>query len=340
MKINILSFEDAHKIVLDDAKRNNICGYNDWQKKYIVSDFFPKGIPKQPQITYKNRGWNSWGHWLGTSNISNAQKSKFFLKYEDAKKWIEKYKISSRKMWYKYISTRSIPSFIPTNPQRTYKNDGWNSWGHWFGTGNARGGFSCRKYDVNHNFFNSWSPDMAYILGFWWADGCMKGTRKFNITQHKRDRYLIENILETMNSNYPIYNDRNCSYIEISSKKICDNIISLGGMRKKSLVILMPEVPDKYLGDFVRGYFDGDGCITFDKNCKKHMSYITSGSEKFLIQMQKRLSIFGIYCHKNNQISLKFNADNTIKLGNLMYYDGMNIKLLLKRKYEKFLSIN
>src|SRR3989338_7407870 len=30
---------------------------------------------------------------------------------------------------------------------------------------------------------------------------------------------------------------------------------------RKSLTLQMPTIPQKYIGHFVRGYFDGDGCV-------------------------------------------------------------------------------
>jgi len=42
-----------------------------------------------------------------------------------------------------------------------------------------------RKYKVNDDFFKIWSHNMAYILGFWFSDGCIidkkDGTQLFSI---------------------------------------------------------------------------------------------------------------------------------------------------------------
>ena len=37
--------------------------------------------------------------------------------------------------------------------------------------------------------------------------------------------------------------------------------INLGGKEKKSLDCHFPKVPNEYLRDFIRGYFDGDGSV-------------------------------------------------------------------------------
>jgi hypothetical protein len=33
---------------------------------------------------------------------------------------------------------------------------------------------------------------MAYILGLWFADGCIYGGRLFDITLHHRDKYILK----------------------------------------------------------------------------------------------------------------------------------------------------
>ena len=346
MKTKMLLFDNAHRIVLADIIGKNIYGYNDWQDTYIKSKDFPSGVPRQPHITYKNKGWQSWGHWLGTGNVSNVKKNNLLLSYDSAaefiKRYVAQYNITSRNDWFqKFTGTNLLPSNLPLNPQRAYKNKGWQSWGRWLGTGNMPGGFCCRKYVVNNHFFDVWSADMAYVLGFWWADGCMKDHRRWSIYQHKNDRYLLHNILNVMESNYPVQHDkRGCCFFEISSEMICKKVCELGGTTKKSLTIHMPDVPSQYLRDFVRGVFDGDGCITYDKYNKQYMSYISSGSNIFLSQMQKRLSFNEIFCVKNAQISIKFNATNTRSLGNFMYYNHMNEKLRMIRKHEKFMIAN
>lgn len=343
MKNKLLDFESSHVVILKSAKEHDIKGYNDWQKKYIKSPFFPNGVPKQPQITYKNKGWISWGHWLGTGSISNVERNKGFKSYNDAKNWIKKNTtVTSKKQWYKYVESGLLPESIPVNPQRTYKGRGWHSWQEWLDTDNVRGGYSCRKYTANFEFFKTWSSDMAYVLGFWWADGCMKDHRRFSIYQHNKDKYILDNILSVMESDYPIAHDkRNCCYFEIGSKILCDSILKLGGKCRKSHDIDFPlDMPLDFAADFLRGHFDGDGCITFDKNCRKHFAYISSASPFFMNALRIHLANVGIkISHVSASISVKMNAENTIKFGNYIYYPGFNQKLTLVRKLSIYQGI-
>ena len=42
--------------------------YSEW-REYCKSDGKPDDIPKNPQVVYHNKGWISWGDWLGTGHI-------------------------------------------------------------------------------------------------------------------------------------------------------------------------------------------------------------------------------------------------------------------------------
>lgn len=89
---------------------------------------------------------------------------------------------------------------------------------------------------VNHDYFKTWSKNMAYIFGLWCADGNIGTQNKgyqFSIKLHKKDKYLLQDILDEMKSEHKIYeNKENCCYFIIGSKTIYNDIISLGGMEK------------------------------------------------------------------------------------------------------------
>nr|DAN97189.1 MAG TPA: RRNA intron-encoded endonuclease [Caudoviricetes sp.] len=39
---------------------------------------------------------------------------------------------------------------------------------------------------------------MAYVLGFWFADGCIYRGRIFDITLHKKDKYILKKIADEL----------------------------------------------------------------------------------------------------------------------------------------------
>ena len=195
-----------------------------------------------------------------------------------------------------------------------------------------------RKYHINQDFFKTWSPNMAYIFGLWFADGCIYGGKMFDITLHKRDKYILQRIAEILEYKGPLYDyvDRQASRINFSCKVIYDDIIALGGVEHKSLICKFPEIPKEYLRDFIRGYFDGDGCIMRLKNNRINSAF-TCGSKEFL---DKLLSILrdeaGVQggSYDASCMSLKFGKRDTLLIGEYIYKD--NPELFLLRKKEKF----
>jgi hypothetical protein len=202
---------------------------------------------------------------------------------------------------------------------------------------------------------------MAYILGFWWTDGHITKDI-FSISQHKKDKYILEDMLRSMSSDYPIYNGNanNCVFM-IRSKKIVDDLKKIGGQERKTKTAIFPRVPLEFLPDFIRGAWDGDGCITRQYNRKSFNSTLTSSSKEFLIGVQsslkKNVSGFlggsiikstskkgklmpnGTRLKKDSHYYfLSLSSNDTKRLGKFMY--GTPSTLMLKRKEEIFSSLS
>ncbi|MFC1644305.1 LAGLIDADG family homing endonuclease, partial [Candidatus Omnitrophota bacterium] len=105
---------------------------------------------------------------------------------------------------------------------------------------------------------------------------------------------------------------------------------------------------DVFLTDFIRGIFDGDGSVFFEKRNNKsplRASFVSS-SKDFIGTLEKKLRKLGmpqrrIYQHKTkNSISymIRYGHNDSIKLLNILYENVPENGLFLKRKYMKFLS--
>lgn len=64
---------------------------------------------------------------------------------------------------------------------------------------------NSRKWNINQDFFKTWSSDMAYIFGFWCADGCIYGGKMFDITIHNKDKYILKRIAEKLGYEGSLY---------------------------------------------------------------------------------------------------------------------------------------
>lgn len=210
--------------------------------------------------------------------------------------------------------------------------------------------------ELNHDFFKKWSPEMAYILGFFAADGSMIKNKRgghfieFTIT----DRIVLEIIQNAIESTHKIQkrtqkNDvwKTQYRIQIGSKEWFEDLSRFGFSQNKSKKLQLPEVPKKYFGDFVRGYFDGDGCVYFSsikfadrKNPRLVlMTLFTSGSRPFLEKLHSNLLKSGIkgghISNKNRGHDLVFSRRDSLALYRLMYHTGKVTDMFLPRKRKK-----
>lgn len=158
-----------------------------------------------------------------------------------------------------------------------------------------------RPWKVNKNFFNQWSSEMSYVLGFFCADGSMyknpRGSHyiTFNIT----DKGLLIKIKNLLGIGHKLslkkrlkvnHNWKKSWVIQIGSKNIFYQFLKFGITPQKAQRLRIPIAPKKYISDFIRGYFDGDGgvwCGFIHKNDRKNptrmlVSTFTSSSEGML----------------------------------------------------------
>lgn len=197
---------------------------------------------------------------------------------------------------------------------------------------------NARKYHINQDFFKIWSRDMAYVLGLWFADGCIYGGKMFDITLHQKDKYIIKKIAELLGYEGPLYDyvDRQAARLNFSCVVIYKDIVNLGGSERKSLTVKFPYIPEEYLADFIRGYFDGDGSVYNVKGGRINTAF-TCGSKDFLdvllsILKEKAGVVGGSY--DPSSLSLRFGNKDSLKIGNYIYKD--NPELFLLRKRDKF----
>lgn len=197
---------------------------------------------------------------------------------------------------------------------------------------------NARKYHIKQDYFKQWTHNMAYVLGLWYADGCIYGGKMFDITLHAKDKYILKRIAEELEYEGPLcdYVDRQASRLNFSCVVIYNDIIALGGTERKSNSITFPEVPKEYLPDFIRGYFDGDGCIMRLKGNRVNSAF-TSGSKKFLdallLLLREEAGVEG-GSYDSSSLSLRFGKRDTLRIGNYIYRNDPELFLLRKR--EKF----
>lgn len=128
---------------------------------------------------------------------------------------------------------------------------------------------SARKYSIDENFFDVIdNSNKAYFLGFLMADGYNHEERNvIEVSCSMKDKDILEKLSIAVKSSKPIrYVESNGikSYrLEMVSKQMSMSLARHGCGQAKTFVIVFPDIPSTLYKDFIRGYFDGDGCISY-----------------------------------------------------------------------------
>lgn len=193
-----------------------------------------------------------------------------------------------------------------------------------------------RQYTVNQHYFKHWSPNMAYILGFFAADGFISNDNQM-ISFAQKEKGILEDIRMEIKSNHPlVQNPKTGVYsLNIGSKIMKDDLMNIHGITPhKSLDIKFPHVPDKHLIHFIRGYFDGDGNINYEK---RSVSFV-GGSYEFMEKLSFTLQKNGFNPYlkkfKENYYRVYITGRRTIYLFAQWIYTDKT--LYLDRKFESF----
>jgi len=198
-----------------------------------------------------------------------------------------------------------------------------------------------RIYNFDTNYFRIIdNEEKAYWLGFIYADGNLyKST--FTMKLNKKDKEHIILFKTHIKGEQPIKDvNINKAFIQITSKEIARQLNNLGVMPRKTFKIQMPVLREDLYNDFIRGYFDGDGCIYVTKKYHTFSMYTASNSFKesmkdfFIKNLDIKLS-----GNKNNLSKGK--ASDIVKIYHFLY-DKPEIVFLdrKKEKFEKFLEYN
>lgn len=223
-----------------------------------------------------------------------------------------------------------------------------------------------REYQINENFFESIdTEEKAYILGFLYADGCnyvsKSGQKEIIATQLEQDKDILEQIKTVIESTYPLYteiqkeNGKTKYIFRVTSNKLSDDLYKLGVVYKKSLILTFPDLTifksDTLIRHFIRGVFDGDGCIWMgkpkyreyqDKKTGKiytrlslNTKFTFTGNIKFIEPLQDYLvSKISLSKTKLNFSKAKNKNNNTSESVCTMEYSGKgNIKKLYDYMY-------
>lgn len=220
------------------------------------------------------------------------------------------------------------------------------------------------KRRIRHNFFSKIETELqAYLLGFYASDGSVDQKRKtLRVQLQAQDSeivYLFKDSIspdartfqvkpkEFIGRNNKIIHGHESFGVDITSLKLVQDLILLGyGYDKSHSELHLPNINKALIRHFIRGYFDGDGCITgwlaIEKGKSDRFRYkfdICSKTKTLLNEIteffkENDIKININYLKRDDMYRMATSSKKEIyKIYNLLYN---NSNFYLQRKFNKF----
>ena len=204
-----------------------------------------------------------------------------------------------------------------------------------------------RKFELDEHILDIIdTEEKAYFLGFMYSDGYVSPKGYIRIVIHKKDIDIIKKFVKMfygneeadIGSNFQEYDNKYIRFT-ITSSYLTKKIIEHGCFESKTFKLSLPNLPEHLMNHFLRGLYDGDGCISID-NVETRSRVILTGFKDFIEQIKLYLETGleispTIYIlKKNNKVAdLVVGCQKDIVIFLDWLYKGATI--YLNRKYKK-----
>ena len=216
-----------------------------------------------------------------------------------------------------------------------------------------------KKYNLDEHIFDKIdTEEKAYWLGFLMADGYNQENRYcVSLRLQYEDIEILEKFQKFLKTESPISKYtritnknklvRDYCNLSIHSVILSKQLASLGCIQGKTYTLEFPTyISSDLLNHFLRGYFDGDGCISVKERpdrrknngtCKKYQATVTGRYEflqvyETIVSHQTNIPIGKIQKFKSNfAASIHYSGRNQVTT--FLNYLYKNATIYLQRKY-------
>jgi intein/homing endonuclease len=197
---------------------------------------------------------------------------------------------------------------------------------------------------INEKIFSKIeTEEQAYWLGFLYADGYVsKDSNRIELTLKDEEHVKkFANFLNISLSKIKEKTAMNKIYYKLSFRnvQIRKDLISAGCIPQKSLKIVFPNeyiLPKNLVNHFVRGYFDGDGCLAISPR-DNAPRFALDGTKEFLDKIKEIYNLPETKYGRDGKAFLyRTCANASVKFFLTSLYK--NSKIYLDRKYKIFLD--
>lgn len=202
-----------------------------------------------------------------------------------------------------------------------------------------------RKYKINETFFDVIdTEEKAYFLGLLYADGCVYLPRRsVLLTLNWKDKELLEKLNKLIypNKKLRIVKARGTTEkmysLQIYSKHVSNTVIEKGCIEAKTHTLQFPienQVPEYLHNHFIRGHFDGDGCISTNISMVGNVEFIEKVQEILMEKCNLNKTKLSVRRKESpNIVTMTYGGTNVVKrIRDYLYKDAT---IFLQRKWSK-----
>jgi len=226
---------------------------------------------------------------------------------------------------------------------------------------------------VKDNYFdNISSEEQAYLLGFFIADGCItsnantyENNNRLQVSLKEEDGYIVElfhssicpdNKITISNYKKGALNRQPVNSIRWTSKYMSELLTNKYNIQRNKTYhsdfkFPFNTIKKEYIRHFIRGFFDGDGHISYNDITKGFTLAFYGTSKPFLLQIGTLIEeLFNVKmiidCSEKRNVllyCLRFNSNNKRKkfiteLTEWFYKDSNYYLIRKKKKFESYLN--
>lgn len=202
------------------------------------------------------------------------------------------------------------------------------------------------KYNIDYKYFDNIDCEhKAYWLGMLLADGFVN-EKEISLCLHISDLEMIKKFRCDIGSEHPIkYNKDGNPFITICCSYMCNTLIEYGFHNRKSWEFdidkILKNIPYEYEHHFIRGMFDGDGCIKYykyDYLNKPQLHFGYTGLRNVCEYVNLKLGIHRKLIHEGNLTYTTVTRDPKLLI-NIFDYLYTNADIYMDRKYNTFKEV-
>lgn len=199
-----------------------------------------------------------------------------------------------------------------------------------------------RAISINDSYFSILTLENVYYLGFYAADGTVRpDCNEIKITLNIQDETFLQELLRKIEYKGKLHYSSGPNTVELrfSSKQIKEDFAKYSIVpRKTYLGITISNIPDKYKLAFIKGYFDGDGSVSINKDTKQVSVKICSHTKKILEEFQAVIKQKSSIYQRSDDGLFTLELSTIPSLAFLKEIYSLDTPCL-QRKYNKYLEI-